>query len=98
MPTPPNSRQYNMALTPYSPCVRPILTHPSWDSDSKRGTTDGTMRNKYDQHVRRICRSSNACTARGTARRADGADRPRLALGQGRHGTDRRLLEDGARG
>lgn len=25
------------------------LTHPSWDSDSKRGTTDGTMRNKYDQ-------------------------------------------------
>ncbi len=25
------------------------LTHPSWDSDSKRGTTDGTIRNKYDQ-------------------------------------------------
>ena len=84
---------------PILPMASGHLTHPSWDSDSKRGTTDGTMRNKvrsgtcagYADHRTRA-------RARGTARRADGTDRPRLALGQGRHGTDRRLLEDGARG
>lgn len=34
---------------PILPMASGHLTHPSWDSDSKRGTTDGTMRNKYDQ-------------------------------------------------
>ena len=98
MPTPPNSRQYNMALTPILPMASGHLTHPSWDSDSKRGTTDGTMRNKYDQA--RAQDMPIIERVHGLAERSacDGADRPRLALGQGRHGTDRRLLEDGARG
>ena len=70
------------------------LTHPSWDSDSKRGTTDGTMRNKYDQA--RAQDMPIIERVHGLAERL--GVRPRLALGQGRHGTDRRLLEDGARG
>ena len=48
MPTPPNSRQYNMALTPYSPCVRPsdpsVLGFRFQTRHHRR-----TMRNKYDQ-------------------------------------------------
>ena len=63
--------------SPHTPHASGHLTHPSWDSDSKRGTTDGTMRNKYDQHVRRICRSSNACT--GLAERL-GVPMARIAL------------------
>lgn len=71
------------------------LTHPSWDSDSKRGTTDGTMRNKYDQA--RAQDMPIIERVHGLAERL-GVPMARLALGQGRHGTDRRLLEDGARG
>ena len=44
----PVCRQYGMALTPYSPLASGHLTRPAWDSDSVRGTTDSTMRNKYD--------------------------------------------------
>lgn len=44
----PVCRQYDVALTPYSPLASGHLTRPTWDSDSKRGTTDGTMRAKYD--------------------------------------------------
>lgn len=44
----PVCRQYGMSLTPYSPLASGHLTRPTWDSDSVRSTTDGTMRNKYD--------------------------------------------------
>ncbi len=44
----PLCRQYDMAITPYSPLASGHLTRPTWDSDSKRSTTDSTMRNKYD--------------------------------------------------
>lgn len=44
----PVCRQFNMALTPYSPLASGHLTRSAWDSDSLRSTTDATMRNKYD--------------------------------------------------
>lgn len=44
----PVCRQYDMALTPYSPMASGHLCRPTWDSDSCRSTTDATMRNKYD--------------------------------------------------
>lgn len=44
----PVCRQYNMAITPYSPLASGHLTRPTWDSDSKRSTTDAVMKNKYD--------------------------------------------------
>ncbi len=45
----PVCRQFDMALTPYSPLASGHLCRPTWDSDSKRSTTDTTMRNKYDR-------------------------------------------------
>ncbi|GAA1377265.1 aldo/keto reductase [Luteococcus sanguinis] len=45
----PVARQYAMALTPYSPLASGHLTRPTWDSDSVRSTTDGTMKQKYDR-------------------------------------------------
>ncbi len=44
----PVCRQFGMALTPYSPMASGHLCRPTWDSESKRSTTDTTMRNKYD--------------------------------------------------
>ncbi|WP_239471044.1 aldo/keto reductase [Olsenella uli] len=44
----PVCRQFGMALTPYSPMASGHLCRPTWDSTSKRSTTDATMRNKYD--------------------------------------------------
>ena len=44
----PVCRQYDMALTPYSPMASGHLCRPTWDSDSRRSATDATMRNKYD--------------------------------------------------
>lgn len=44
----PVCRQFKMALTPYSPLASGHLCRPTWDSASKRSTTDATMRNKYD--------------------------------------------------
>ena len=49
----PVCRQYNMAITPYSPMASGHLCRPTWESDSTRGTTDKTMVNKYD-HDRTI--------------------------------------------
>ena len=49
----PVCRQYDMAITPYSPMASGHLTRPTWESSSKRGTTDTTMVNKYD-HDRTI--------------------------------------------
>lgn len=45
----PVCRQYDMALTPYSPMASGHLCRPTWESNSVRATTDGTMRNKYDR-------------------------------------------------
>ncbi|RTE50809.1 aldo/keto reductase [Actinobaculum sp. 352] len=45
----PVCQQYGMSLTPYSPLASGHLTRPTWDSDSLRSTTDGTMRRKYDR-------------------------------------------------
>lgn len=45
----PVCRQYDMALTPYSPMASGHLCRPTWDCDSKRSTTDTTMVNKYDR-------------------------------------------------
>ena len=45
----PVVRQYGMGLTPYSPLASGHLTRSTWDSDSVRSTTDGTMRQKYDR-------------------------------------------------
>lgn len=44
----PVCRQYDMAITPYSPLASGHLTRPTWDSDSKRSTTDEVMRSKYN--------------------------------------------------
>ena len=44
----PVCHQFDMALTPYSPLASGHLCRPTWDSASKRSTTDATMRNKYD--------------------------------------------------
>lgn len=44
----PVCRQFDMALTPYSPMASGHLCRPTWNSDSCRSTTDTTMRNKYD--------------------------------------------------
>lgn len=44
----PVCRQYDVALTPYSPLASGHLARATWDSDSVRSTTDATMRNKYD--------------------------------------------------
>ena len=49
----PVCRQYDMAITPYSPLASGHLCRPTWESESKRGTTDKTMVNKYD-HDRTI--------------------------------------------
>ncbi|ARD42080.1 aldo/keto reductase [Actinomyces gaoshouyii] len=45
----PVAQQFGMSLTPYSPLASGHLTRPTWDSDSTRSTTDGTMRAKYDR-------------------------------------------------
>ena len=45
----PVRRQFDMALTPYSPLASGHLCRPTWDSESKRSTIDTTMRNKYDR-------------------------------------------------
>ena len=45
----PVCRQFNMALTPYSPLASGHLARPTWESSSVRGETDGTVRNKYDR-------------------------------------------------
>ncbi len=44
----PVCRQFDMALTPYSPLASGHLARPTWDSDSTRSRTDTVMVNKYD--------------------------------------------------
>ena len=45
----PVCRQFDMALTPYSPLVSGHLTRRAWDADSRRSKTDLTMADKYDR-------------------------------------------------
>lgn len=49
----PVCRQFDMALTPYSPLASGHLCRPTWGSDSVRSATDGTMRQKYDADRKR---------------------------------------------
>lgn len=44
----PVCRQYHMAITPYSPLASGHLARPTWGSNTLRGRTDMTERNKYD--------------------------------------------------
>ena len=44
----PVCRQFDMAVTPYSPLASGHLCHVGWESDSVRGTTDDVVRDKYD--------------------------------------------------
>ncbi len=44
----PVCRQYDVALTPYSPLASGHLCRPTWESESKRFTTDAVVHNKYD--------------------------------------------------
>lgn len=49
----PVCRQFDMAITPYSPLASGHLCRPTWESGSTRSTTDKTMASKYD-HDRAI--------------------------------------------
>lgn len=44
----PVCRQYDMAITPYSPLASGHLCRREWESASKRSETDAVMRSKYD--------------------------------------------------
>ena len=45
----PVCRQFDMAVTPYSPLASGHLCRRAWESDSLRGTTDAVVRDKYDR-------------------------------------------------
>lgn len=49
----PVCRQFDMAITPYSPLASGHLCRPTWESGSTRSATDKTMASKYD-HDRAI--------------------------------------------
>lgn len=44
----PVARQYDMAVTPYSPLAAGHLTRPTWEGTSRRAETDHVARDKYD--------------------------------------------------
>ena len=44
----PVCRQFDMAITPYSPLASGHLCRREWESDSLRGATDYVVRDKYD--------------------------------------------------
>ena len=44
----PVCRQFDMAVTPYSPLASGHLARKTWDSDSLRSKTDAVMAQKYD--------------------------------------------------
>lgn len=46
----PLAKQYNMAVTPYSPLAAGHLARPTWESGSKRSETDKVSREKYDAY------------------------------------------------
>ncbi|MDL2059773.1 aldo/keto reductase [Mesosutterella sp. AGMB02718] len=45
----PVAEQYGVSRIPYSPLAGGHLTHPGWESGSKRSKTDRTLRAKYDR-------------------------------------------------
>ncbi|MGN1275246.1 MAG: aldo/keto reductase [Thermoguttaceae bacterium] len=45
----PVAQQYGVSLIPYSPLAGGHLTHPEWESGSKRSQTDKVLRAKYDR-------------------------------------------------
>lgn len=45
----PVAQQYGVSLIPYSPLAGGHLTHPEWESGSKRSQTDKALRAKYDR-------------------------------------------------
>ena len=67
----PVCRQFDMALTPYSPLASGHLCRPTWESPSVRGTTDATVRNKYDaaeaQDMPIVARVAEVAAHRGVA-------------------------------
>lgn len=44
----PVAEQYGVSRIPYSPLAGGHLTHPGWESGTKRSDTDKTLRSKYD--------------------------------------------------
>lgn len=44
----PVCKQFDIAITPYSPLASGHLARTTWNSNSKRSTTDTVMKNKYD--------------------------------------------------
>ena len=44
----PICKQMGVSLIPYSPLAGGHLTHPGWESGTKRSDTDKTLRDKYD--------------------------------------------------
>lgn len=46
----PVCKQYDVALTPYSPLASGRLSRTAWHTDSKRSETDVTAVNKYDEY------------------------------------------------
>lgn len=62
----PVCRQFDMAITPYSPLASGHLCRPTWESESTRGTTDKTMASKYD-HDRAIDMPIVECVAKVAA-------------------------------
>ena len=45
----PVAEQYGVSRIPYSPLAGGHLTHPEWDSGSKRDSTDKILHRKYDR-------------------------------------------------
>lgn len=45
----PVCEQYGVSRIPYSPLAGGHLTHPGWESGSRRSDTDKTLRSKYDR-------------------------------------------------
>ena len=45
----PVAEQYGVSRMPYSPLAGGHLTHPEWDSGTKRDTTDKILHRKYDR-------------------------------------------------
>ncbi|HIY84418.1 aldo/keto reductase [Rubneribacter sp.] len=65
----PVCRQFDVALTPYSPLASGHLARPDWESSTVRGATDAVVRNKYDaardQDLPIVARVAEVASAHG---------------------------------
>ena len=95
----PVARQYGVSLIPYSPLAGGHLTHPEWESPSKRAQTDKVLRAKYDGTkegdmviVKRVAELASrlGVTMSEVALRHDVRSRACVASGERRDGADRR--------